>query len=263
MTDPFDAPAVSTVPTDDDPAGEVDVHVVIVAIVLLVIALPPVLLALIAPFVLAIGGGNDPEFEAMGLAGRIAVGCIESVFLGGIGGAYSVGGIGLLTRWRWGWVAALLGAQDLEDPHQHGVDRRGLGDPGGDAVLEQLQQHVVVARGVGDHERARLDAIDLLEEDQPAEVFDLILVLACAGTEHPVGVIAQRDEKVHHHGVPRPIVEGAHRRLDRLDAQDLDREGLAEDRGEDLDVLGVIVDEQESAQRRHSIRSKSQILRIS
>jgi hypothetical protein len=101
VSNPFDGPVA-----DDAAPASVDVHVYLVAIFLLIGAFPLLLFAVLAPFVMAFD--DDPEFVAMGLVGRTAIGCIEAVLLGAIGAVQGMGGIGLLTRWKWGWVAALV-----------------------------------------------------------------------------------------------------------------------------------------------------------
>jgi hypothetical protein len=96
-------------PPSSDVGGEavVDAHVYVVAALEIAISIGPILLGLIAPIVLGFDT-DDPDFAGMSTAMRVAAGCVESVFLLGFGGVFAFGGFGLLLRWRWGWVAAIV-----------------------------------------------------------------------------------------------------------------------------------------------------------
>jgi hypothetical protein len=135
------------------------------------------------------------------------------------------------------------------------------------APVEQLVQDVIGARGVRDHDRRDRETFDLLQQDEATEVLDLLLVATGAWTEDPVWMVAERNEEVHHDGLPREAVQELDRLLDRLGHHDRDLERLGEDPGHHHDVVGLVVHEQDAGRgagrhrggHRHSIRSKSQV----
>ena len=104
MSEVFAAPE-----SDLGGTAAVDAHVYVIAALELALSVGPILLGLVAPFVLGFGTApDDPDFGGRPFAQKFGIGCLGSVFLLGFGGVSLAGGLGLLLRWRWGWVAALI-----------------------------------------------------------------------------------------------------------------------------------------------------------
>ncbi len=111
MSTPFDPPA-QPIASDESPALDSplhDPHVVIVAALLLLYGLPTCALASLFPVVGFVGGLFDPEFQDIpgGFLITGAIGTLEGVCIGALGLIYVVGGAGLLTGKKWGWIAGL------------------------------------------------------------------------------------------------------------------------------------------------------------
>jgi MFS family permease len=110
VSDPFAIPDDDSPPTLD--AARADVHVIIVAVVLLVFGLPGLACAGLMPVVGPFGAANDPEFQDLGNAAYLvgfAMGAVAGGFVAMFAGTQVAGGFGLLMGRKWGWIAALVG----------------------------------------------------------------------------------------------------------------------------------------------------------
>jgi hypothetical protein len=88
------------------------VHAQLTAVGLIVLGVPYALVALMFPFAGAFGAANDPEFRDLGELAWVfgaTMGCVASMFVGGFASLWIAGGVGLLLRRKWGWIASLVG----------------------------------------------------------------------------------------------------------------------------------------------------------
>ncbi len=97
-------------PWDEAPAMP-DGPIIGLAVLQLVYGVACGSMALLMPVGGMVGAANDPEFAGIPYNWAVGgcMGCVAAGFLGVFAAVFLVGAIGLVRRWRVGWIVALVG----------------------------------------------------------------------------------------------------------------------------------------------------------
>lgn len=93
--------------------------------------------------------------------------------------------------------------------------------------------------------RRRFYTVQLIQEHEPAEVPQIFFIAPGPWPQRPARVLPERDEDVCDHQLIRLLVEALNRRLDRAGDLDLQTERIVDDLGNQGDVFGLIINEQD------------------
>ena len=128
-------------------------------------------------------------------------------------------------------------------PKQH-IDGRGLGHSGRHAIPQNLHQSGVGTCRMGQYLGRRFNSVELVEEHQSAQVLNRVLISSGAWSHGLARGGPERNENIGDHKVESVGMQFNHRGLDGCDNCYFCAKCLRDGTLYDLNMLGVIVDKQ-------------------